>query len=40
MEMIILVSLCIIAGAIIDAQYSSMRRIIRLRDEDNDRRRR
>jgi hypothetical protein len=35
MEMIILVSLCIIAGAIIDRQYASMRRIVRLRDEDD-----
>lgn len=38
MEMILLVSLCIITGAIIDRQHASMRRLIRVRVKDNERR--
>jgi hypothetical protein len=38
MEMVLLVSLCIITGAFIAQQYSSMRRIERVRVEKNERR--
>lgn len=38
MEMILLVSLCIITGVLISRQHASMRRIIRVRVEDDERR--
>ena len=38
MEMVLLVSLCIITGSFIGQQYASMRHLIRVRDEENERR--
>lgn len=38
MEMILILSLCIITGMLIDRQYSSMRHMERVRAEDNERR--
>lgn len=38
MEMVLLVSLCIIAVAFIERQHTSMRRLIRVRAERNERR--
>ena len=40
MEMLLLVSLCIIAGTFIERQYASMRRMTRVSVKDNERRKR
>ncbi len=40
MEMILLLGLCIITGAFIDRQYAAMRRLSRVRVENNERRNR